>query len=318
MKPFLHAVLCAALAGPALAQVKTVEPAPAKYDFTVRPHLRPHLVRPARDASKVLTVKEAEALSEDLFATYLNIGGLSRFRFHVRTKDEAPMTSDELGWAEIELKDEMAHADKLLPEAQAVLKAGIERKPPLPDSMKEWGGKLKGGLMLGRAKLARRIKPTFEDYRREELEAMGGVMLDLYELVKSGSDRLAEVEPEDVAKVEKTLAKDLEELNEARKKMEGAAKEAAAQGKNGEDKLEAAQARAKKAAGAGPKGGGAAKGAGAVLEDRSKAAGKDGDAGVRDSGERITPEEAVRRANAAEARAANKKKGRSPAIVPAP
>jgi len=317
MKPLLLAVFCAVLAAPALAGTPPA-PEPAKFDFTERPPFRPYAALPPRDAAKPMKVEESKILADNLFAAYLNIGGLSRFRFHVRTKDEKPMTAEELDWAEKELTKNMAVADGLLTEAQAALKVGLERKPPLPDSMKEWGSKLKGGLMLGRAKMGRRVKPTFEDYRQEEHGAMGGVMLDLYELVKSGSDRLAEVEPEDVAKVEKVLAKDLEELAEARKGMEGAAKEADAQGKNGEDKLEGARKRAAKAAGAGPKGGSTAKGAGQFLEDRNKAAGKDGDAGVRDSGKRISPEEAAREANAAELRAANKKKGRSPAIVPAP
>lgn len=315
--PLLLAVLCAVLAGPALAQVKRVPdsaPAgggegPAKFDFTIRPKLFPHPVRPARDASKPMTVEEAKALSEDLFAAYQNIGALSRFRFHQRAKDQVPMTSDELGWVETELSDEMAAAEKLGPEAEKALKTGIERPAPWPEEFKKSLSGLKRMRMGGRALMARSSKPTYEHYRMFEQGAMGGIMRNLYILVDEAAAR--EDDPKEdakfVAQTRQELSEDYAALASARKGMLDAAKESEARRKDEGARSGAARERAERAAGAGPKGGGAA-----------KAAGKDGEAGVRDSGERITPEEAARRANAAELREANRKKGRSPAIVPAP
>lgn len=319
MKSLLLALLSAVLAGPALAQVNVEYP--TKYDFTVRPKLYPHLVRKARDAKKPMTVEEAKALKEELFAAYQNIGALSRFRFHKRTKDEAPMTADELGWVETELKDEMEMAEKLAPEAEAALKTGIQRPEPWPKDFKNPMGKLKRMGIIGRFVLMTPSKPTYEHFRMLEQGAMGGIMSNLYELVSLASDR--EEDPKDDAKyaaeIRQMLSEDYAELASARKGMLGTVKEAEAQAKDEGATAGAARKRAVKAINAGPKGGGAAKGAGAVLEDRAgKSAGKTYDGGVRDGGGRITPEEAAAEANAAELRAANRKRGRSPAIVPAP
>lgn len=320
MKPLLLAVLCAGLAAPASAQIE----APAKYDFTIRPNLHPHPVRPARDASKVMTVEEAKALSEALFAAYQNIGALARFRFHKRTKDEAPMTADELGWVETELKDEMAEAEKLAPEAEAALKTGIERPAPYKGSGYKLGKPLR---MSFRVKSPHSTKPTYEQYRMSEHHAMAGVMHGLYALVDSASARLsdeddAKDEAKFVVEARRNLSEDYAELASARKGMLNTAKEAEDRPKDKSGTADAARRRAEGVIGAGPKGGRAAKGTEAlrsssVLEDRSGGA-PDAAAGVPDSGERITAEEAARRANAAEQRALNRKRGRSPAIVPAP
>lgn len=306
MKPLLLAVLSAVLAGSAVAQTETA-PIPdgskgaTKYDFTIRPKLKPHPDRKARDASKVATVEEAKALSKDLFVTYQNLSSLTLFRFHKRTKDEAPMTADELGWAETEMKDEMAIAEKLAPEAETALKVGIERPKPLNH-----------GLKIGRFRRAmsgimpRSNKPTYEEYRRGEHYAMSAIMSDLWSLVDLASERLddpEEIEKES-AEARLDLDKSYEALAYARKGMLEAAKEADAKPKDEAATSGAARQRAEKAAGTGPKGGSTAKGAAAF--------------GVRDSGARITPEEAAREANAVEQRAANRKRGRSPAIVPAP
>jgi len=189
MKPssVLAAVLCSVLAGAALAQ-PAGQP---KFDFTVRPKLVPRPDRPSRDTSKVMTGPEARALAKDLFVSYQNIGSLARFRFHKRTKDEAPMTADELGWVETELKDEMALAEKLAPEAETALKTGIEREPPL----KFKHPSLAGLRIAGMVKL-KSSKPTYEDYRRAEHNTMGGLMLGLHELVNAAADR-EEVTKED-------------------------------------------------------------------------------------------------------------------------
>lgn len=309
MKPLLSAVLCAGLAANAFAATETA-PIPAvkhgipTYDFTVRPKLYPHVPRPERDASKPMKVEEAKALAEDLFAAYQNIGALSRFRFHQRTKDEAPMTSDELGWVETELKDEMAIAEKLAAEAETALKTGIERPAAYPDGYVSQLAKLRR-MKFGRVKL-KTNKPHYEFYRMTEHGAMGDIMLNLYALVDEASDRVDDPKEDAkfVAETRKGLSEDYAELAEARKGMLATAKEAEEKRKDAGATADAARKRAEKAAGAGPKGGRAGKGADAF--------------GVRDSGARITPEEAARQANEVEARAANRKKGRSPAIVPAP
>ncbi|MCR4295568.1 MAG: hypothetical protein NUW21_08540 [Elusimicrobia bacterium] len=319
MRPLLLAVLCAGLAAPASAQTE----APPKFDFTIRPELYPHPVRPARDASKVMTVEEAKALSEALFAAYQNIGALARFRFHVRTKDEAPMTADELGWVEIELKDEMAAAEKLAPEAEAALKTGIERPAPDKGSRFKFGKRLR---MASRARMPWSTKPTYEQYRMGEHYAMSGVMHGLYGLVDSASVRLSgedEVKDEEkhAAELRQSLSEDYADLASSRKGMLNTAKEAENRPKDEGATADGARRRVERVTGAGPKGGRAAKGTEAlrsssVLEDRPEA-GPDA-AGVPDGGERITAEEAARRANAAEQRALNRKRGRSPAIVPPP
>lgn len=319
MRPLLLAVLCAGLAAPALAQVE----APAKHDFTIRPKLHPHPVRPKRDASKVMTVEEAKALSEALFAAYQNIGALARFRFHVRTKDEAPMTADELGWVETELKDEMAEAEKLAPEAERALKTGIERPEPYKGSGFKVGKRLRMSIRM--ARLALPMKPTYEHYRMSEHYAMEGVMHGLYALVDSAAARLND--EDDVKEEEKlviearqNLSEDYAQLASARKGMLSTAKEAEDRPKDEGASAGAARKRAEAVIGPGPgpKSGGAAKEAlrsSSVLEDRT---GTRPAEGVPDSGERITAEEAARRANAAEQRELNRKRGRSPAIVPPP
>lgn len=309
MKPLLLAVFCAALAGPAAAAQTETAPVPAvkhgipKFDFTLRPKLRPHPERAPRDASKVMTEKEGRALAEDLFAGYLNIGSLTRFRFHKRTKDEAPMTADELGWVETELKDEMALAEKLAPEAEMALKTGIERPEPWPKDSKYKDMKF-ARLRAMSIRLAVSNKPTYEDQRMYEHYAMGSIMDNLWTLVDIASSREddAEEDAKAVAETRAHLSVSYASLASARKGMLAAAKESEALRKDEAATADAARKRAEKVAG--PKGGSTAKGADAL--------------GVRDSGARITPEEAAAEANAVEQRAANKKSGRSPAIVPAP
>lgn len=319
MRPLLLAVLCAGLAAPVVAQTEA-----PKFDFTIRPKLYPHPVRPKRDASKVMTVEEAKALSEALFAAYQNIVALTVFRFHKRAKDEAPMTADELGWVEIELKDEMAAAEKLAPEAEKALKTGIERPEPYKGSGFKFGERLRS---FSRARMAWSRKPTYEQYRMSEHYAMSGVMHDLYALVDSATVRLNDEdevkdEGKHAAELRQNLSQEYADLASARKGMLSTAKEAEDRPKDEGATADAARRRAQRVIGAGPKGGRPAKEAGAlrsssVLEDRSGGA-ADAAAGVPDGGERITPEEAARRANAAEQRALNRKRGRSPAIVPPP
>lgn len=316
MRSLLLAVLCAGLAAPASAQVE----APAKHDFTIRPKLQPHPVRPARDASKVMTVEEAKALSEALFSAYQNIGALARFRFHVRTKDEAPMTADELGWVETELKDEMAEAERLAPEAEKALKTGIERPAPYKGSGYKMGIPLRMGF---RARLAHSAKPTYEQYRMSEHYAMSSIMHELYALVDAAAARLSdEDDAKFVIEARQNLSEDYAELASARKGMLGTAREAEGRPKDEGATAGAARKRAEAVIGPGPstKSGRAPKERAtlrstSVLEDRTGTAPA---TGVPDSGERITAEEAARRANAAEQRALNRKRGRSPAIVPAP
>lgn len=220
---WLVAALLAALAAPALAGVPD-NPAPSgspdgspfpKHDFTKRPVLRAYEPREKAPAGKALTEKQAKALAKDLFDNYQNISGLSLFRFHQRTKDEPVMTLEEMTWADDGLAREAKLSGDLQAEADAALKAGIERRVPAP-GMPHFG---RVGAFLGRAKYIRSIKPTLDELRRDEYDALSEIGLSLYTILREESEPAAEADPEQRAKTDKSLAESRADLAKARQEI---------------------------------------------------------------------------------------------------
>lgn len=217
---WLAAALLSALAVPALAGVPD-NPAPSgdpsgspfpKHDFTKRPALRAYEPREKAPAGKALTEKQAKALAKDLFDNYQNISGLSLFRFHQRTKDEPVMTLEEITWADDALAREAKLSGELQAEADAAFKAGIERRVPAP-GMPHFG---KVGAFLGRAKYIRSMKPTLDELRRDEYEALSSIGLSLYVILREESEPAAEADPKERAETDKALAENRADLAKAR------------------------------------------------------------------------------------------------------
>jgi len=214
---FLAAAFLAALAAPALAGVPdapSASPFP-KHDFTKRPDLRTYEPREKAPAGKALTEKQAKALAKDLFDNYQNVSGLSLFRFHTRTKDEPVMTLEEITWADDGLAREAKLSAELQAEADAALKAGIERRVPAPGMPRLAMGR----AMIGRAKYIRSIKPTLDELRRDEYDAIGDIGLSLYIILREESEPADEADPKQRAEVEKSLAESRAGLAKVRQEI---------------------------------------------------------------------------------------------------
>lgn len=217
---WLVAALLAALAAPALAGVPD-NPAPSapdgrpKYDFTKRPDLRTYAPREKAPAGQPLTEKQAKALAQHLFDNYQNVSGLSLFRFHKRTPDEPVMTLEELTWADENLAREVKLADELQAEADAAFKAGITRRVATPGGLRLAAGR----MFLGRLKYIRANKPTLDELRRDENEAIASIGVSLYSILQDESEPAAEGDPKQRAEADKALADGRADLARVRKEI---------------------------------------------------------------------------------------------------
>lgn len=219
----LSALAVPALAVPALAGVPD-NPAPSgspdgggfpKHDFTQRPHLRAYEPREKAPAGKALTEKQAKALAKDLFDNYQNISGLSLFRFHTRTNDEPAMTLEEITWADDALARETKLSGELQAEADAAFKAGIERRVP-PPGMPHLAV---ARPFMGRLKYIRSMKPTLDELRRDENEALSSIGLALYVILREESEPAAEADPKERAEADKSLAENRADLAKVRREI---------------------------------------------------------------------------------------------------
>ena len=220
----LAAALVCALAVPALAGVPETpapsagpEGSPPKHDFTKRPELRPYAPREKTEAGKPLSEKQAKALAQELFDNYLNISGLSLFRFYHRSPDQPPMPLEDMTWADEGLARELKLADKLQAEADAALKAGIERRVPPPGDRRIG----RANLIFKRAKFARRFKPTLDELRRDEAEAASAIGLSLYSILREESEPADEADPQTRDEADKALAEGRADLTKARQEILG-------------------------------------------------------------------------------------------------
>ncbi|MBI2787850.1 MAG: hypothetical protein HYX59_04140 [Elusimicrobia bacterium] len=75
------------------------------------------------------------------------------------------------------------------------------------------------GAFLGRAKYIRSIKPTLDELRRDEYEALSEIGLSLYVILREESEPAAEADPEQRAKTDKSLAENRADLAKVRKEI---------------------------------------------------------------------------------------------------
>lgn len=215
---WLVAAFLASLAVPALAGTPGPAPdagGPPKYDFTKRPDLRTYAPREKAPASTPLTEKQAKALAKDLFDNYLNTSGLYLFRFHKRTQDEPPMTLEDLNWADEILAKEAKLSDELQAEADAALKAGIERRVVTPGAPRSAMGR----PFLGRLRAIHSRKPTLDDLRQWEYEARSAIGLNLYVILHEESEPADQADAEQRAEADKNVVEARAELAEALKNI---------------------------------------------------------------------------------------------------
>lgn len=309
---WLVAAFLAALAAPALAGVPE-NPAPAagsggslfpKHDFTKRPDLRTYAPREKAEAGKPLTEKQAKALAADLFNNYQNVSGLSLFRFHKRTKDEPAMTLEEITWADDGLAREAKLFADLSAEADAAFKAGIQRRVPVPGLPRLAVGR----AMIGRLKYIRSFKPTLDELRRDEHDAISSISLSLYAILREESEPAAEADAAVRAETDKSLAEARADLAKVRGEIRNFREEDAGREELRSTSLHDAKERVKRASRGGfetqsPTGGG---GPGAPTAPPAAGGGPGGK----------TAEEAIREANSLP-RAVPLRKPK-PAAVPAP
>lgn len=216
---WLAAALLSALAVPALAgstRTPTEDTsAYPKYDFTKRPDLRAYEPREKAPAGNALTEKQAKALAKDLFDNYQNISGLALFRFHKRTADEPMMTLEEITWADDALAREAKLSGDLQAEADAAFKAGIARRVPTPGMPHLAIGR----PFMGRLKYIRSHKPTLDELRRDEYEALSSIGLSLSVIVREESEPAAEADPKERAETDKALAENRADLAKVRQEI---------------------------------------------------------------------------------------------------
>ncbi|MCM2304701.1 MAG: hypothetical protein NDJ72_08365 [Elusimicrobia bacterium] len=257
MRPsaLLAAALLAALAAPSFAGApSTPEKDPAapppyqfpKHDFTQRPHLRPYAPRDKAAAGTPLKHDQAKALSGALFDNYQNVSGLSLFRFHTRTKDEPAMTLEEITWADEALARETKLFDELQAEVDAAYKAGIERRAPVEGDRSF----AKGMMFLGRLKYIGSRKPTLDELRRGEYEAISSIGLSLSVLLRDDSEPAAQTDAKARAEAEKNLAESRADLTESRKRILAFRQEDAERDELRSSSILDAKERVKRAAGA--------------------------------------------------------------------
>lgn len=257
MKPsaFLAAALLAALAAPSFAGAPTTpdkDPAAPppyqfpKHDFTQRPHLRAYAPRDKAAAGTALKHDQAKALSDALFDNYQNVAGLSSFRFHKRTKDEPAMTLEEITWADDALAREAKLFDELQAEADAAFKAGIERRVPLKGEPRF----AKGMMILGRLKYIGSHKPTLDELRRGEYEAIASIGLSLSVILRDDSEPVAHTDAKARAEAEKNLAESRADQAAARKAILAFRQEDAERDELRSSSILDAKERVKRAAGA--------------------------------------------------------------------
>lgn len=249
------AVLCAAVAAPSRAATVPNDDAAPKFDFTKKPELRPVLGLPVYDPTKPLSPEDADYFSDHVFALYQNIGSLSRFIHHKRTKDEPAMPAEDLAWATKELEANKAAADKVLPQAQTALRVGITRKPSYSEELRKRLG-LTAGIKVGGLLLRARAvpylanaKPPLAYWQERENDALSAVMCDLHYIVRGASARLEEFDAEADKQARKMLEEDLAELAEMRKNILAAQQEAEERRQLENSKVEEARERVNRASG---------------------------------------------------------------------